>query len=111
MAGIKYPFGKADVTAATTATAMPVTVSNQFTYKKLTANLTAATVITVTVDNLADGAELYFEIPCGATAYNTTFDSTNVTSAGVTGVINKTKVIRFVYVNGKFVETSQTQIN
>lgn len=109
--GVKYPFGKADVRTVTTATTIADTVSDQVTYLKLSGNLTAATAINITASGVADGARLHIEIPCGGTAYNTTFGSTYVTSPGVTGVINKTQVASFVYANGKFIHTGTFQIN
>lgn len=109
--GVKYPFGKADVQTVTTATTINQAVSDQMCYVKLSANLTAATTINVTPSGVLDGAVLYFEIPCGGSAFNVTYGSTFVTSAGTTGVINKTKLVGFVYVNGKFVQCSEQTIN
>lgn len=109
--GVKYPFGKADVQTVTTATTINQTVSDQMCYLKLSANLTAATTINLTPSGVLDGARLNIEIPCGASAFNTTFGSTYVTSPGVTGVINKTQVASFVYVSGKFVHVGTFQIN
>lgn len=111
MNGIKYPFGKATVETVTTATTIAATVSDQLTYLKLSANLTAATAINITPSGVEDGALLFIEIPCGATGYDTTFGSTYVTSAGVTGTNSKTKVASFVYVSGKFVHVATQQIN
>lgn len=111
MNGVKYPFGKADVQTVTTATTINQTVSDQLTYLKLSANLTGATTINITPNGVENGGELLIEIPCGGTAYNVTYGSTYVTSAGTTGVINKTKVARFLYVNGKFVQVSEQTIN
>lgn len=108
--GVKYPFGSADVQTVTTAATINVTVTDQMCYLKLSANLSAATTINVTPSGLQPGAQLFIEIPC-ATAYNVTYGSTYVTSAGTTGVLNKTKVVGFVYVNGKFVQTSEQTIN
>jgi len=111
MDGLRYPFGKADVRTVTTATTINTTVSDSLTYLKLSANLTAATVINITPSGVLDGAELLIEIPCGASAFNVTYGSTFVTSAGTTGVINKTKLVAFVYVNGKYVQKSEQTIN
>jgi len=109
--GVKYPFGKADVRTVTTATTINDTVSDQMTYLKLSGNLTAATTINITPSGVLDGAELLIEIPCGGSAFNTTYGSTFVTSPGTTGVINKTKLVGFVYANGKFVQKSEQTIN
>lgn len=109
--GVKYPFGKADVRTVTTATTINDTVSDQMTYLKLSANLTAATTINITPSAVEDGALLYIEIPCGATPYDVTFGSTYVTSAGVTGTANKTKVASFVYASGKFVQAGLNTVN
>lgn len=108
--GTKYPFGKADVQIVTTATTINQTVSDQMCYLRLSGNLTAATTINITPSGLQDGAQLFVEIPC-ATAYNVTWGSTYVTSAGTTGVLNKTKVVGFVYISGKFVQVCEQQIN
>lgn len=109
--GVKYPFGKADVRTVSTSTAIAETVSDQMTYLKLSANLTAATTITITPSGVENGAELFIEIPCGGSAFNVTYGSTYVTSAGTTGVINKTKLVGFVFANGKFVQKSEATIN
>lgn len=112
MSGVKYPFGDADVQAVTTATTIALPVGDQMTYAKLGSNLTGATTINVTPDSgVKDGAQLFVEIPCGGTAYDVTFGSTYVTSAGVTGTINKTKVASFVMANGKFIHTATNTIN
>lgn len=111
MDGVKYPFGKADVQTVTTATTIAQNVSDQLTYLKLSANLTAATTINITPVGVSDGAQLYVEVPCGGTAYDVTWGSTYVTSPNLTGTINKTKVVSFVYVNGKFVAASTQLIN
>ena len=110
-AGVKYPFGKADVQTVTTATTINQTVSDQLTYLKLSANLTAATTVNITPSGVMDGAELYVEVPCGASPFNVTWGSTYVTSAGTTGVASKTKLVGFVYASGKFVQKSEQQIN
>ncbi|MBV6442749.1 MAG: hypothetical protein EPGJADBJ_04473 [Saprospiraceae bacterium] len=109
--GVKYPFGKADVRTVTTATTIADTVSDQLTYLKLSANLTGATTINITPSGVENGAQLFIEIPCGGTAYDVTFGTTYVTSAGVTGTINKTKVASFVYASGKFVHVGTQQVN
>lgn len=111
MDGVKYPFGKADVKTVTTATTINQTVSDQMTYLKLSANLTAGTTINITPTGVENGAQLFVEIPCGGSAFNVTWGSTYVTSAGTTGVINKTKLVGFVYANGKFVQCSEQTIN
>jgi len=112
MAGIKYPFGDADVTTVTTATTIAYTVGNSLSYLKLSANLTGATTINLTPDaGIKPGAQLFIEVPCGGTAYDVTFGSTYATSAGLTGTINKTKVVGFLYANGKFMHISTQQIN
>lgn len=109
--GVKYPFGKADVQTVTTATTINQTVSDQCTYLKLSANLTGATTINITPSGVADGAMLFVEVPCGATAYDVTWGSTYVTSPNLTGTINKTKLASFVYANGKFVAQGTQLIN
>jgi hypothetical protein len=111
MNGVKYPFGKADVRTVTTATTINVEVSDQSTTLKLSANLTAATTINVTPVGVENGAHLHIQIPCGGTAFNATFGSTFVTSPGVTGVINKTKLASFLYMDGKFVQFAEATIN
>lgn len=111
MDGLRYPFGKADVQTVTTATTIAQNVTDQLSYVKLSANLTAATTINITPVGVLDGAQLFVEVPCGATAYDVTWGSTFVTSPNLTGTINKTKVASFLYVNGKFVATGTQLIN
>lgn len=112
MSGVKYPFGAADVQAVTTATTIAIPVGDQMTYAKLGSNLTGATTINVTPDaGVVDGAQLFIEVPCGGTAYDVTFGSTYVTSAGLAGTISKTKVAAFVMANGKFIHVSTNTIN
>ena len=110
MDGVKYPFGKAEVQSIAPAATIAVTVSDQLSYVKINAVLTAATTINITPSGVANGAQLFVEIPC-TTAYDVTFGSTFVTSAGVTGTANKTKVASFIYVNGKYVQNAVNTIN
>lgn len=111
MGNLRYPFGPADVQdiAAAASVAVPVT-NGGLTYARLSA-LTAATTITVTAPaDCPQGATLMVELPCGATARDTTF-STGFTGAVVAGVINKTKVVTFVYIGTSFVQTAVNQVN
>lgn len=112
MPDISYPFGAADVRTITTATTIADTITDQLSYLTLSGNLTAATTINLTPDKgVRDGAQLFIEVPCGATAYDVTFGSTYVTSAGLLGTINKTKVAGFVFKSGKFVHVSTNTLN
>lgn len=108
---VRFPFGAPDVQSVTAAASIALTVSNSgLTYVKLSA-LPAAATVTVTVpDDMPNGGRLQIEIPCGATARDTTF-STGFTGAVVVGVINKTKVASFVYIDGSFIQESVNQIN
>lgn len=111
MTEISYPFGEADVRTVTTATTINETVTDQMTYLTLSAALTGATTINITPSaGVRNGAQLFIEIPC-TTAYDVTFGSTYVTSAGVTGTTNKTKVASFVFKGGKFVQVALNTIN
>lgn len=111
MAEIAYPFGYADVRTVTVGTTIADTVTDQMTYLTVSGALTGATTINITAaSGVRDGAQLFVEIPC-TTAYDVTFGSTYVTSAGVTGTSNKTKVAGFVYRSGKFVHVSTNTIN
>jgi hypothetical protein len=111
MSDIVYPFGDADSRTITTATTIAVDVTDQMTLLKLSANLTAATTINITPSSgVRNGAQLFIEIAC-ATAYDVTFGSAYVTSAGVTGTTNKTKVASFVFYGGKFVQVGVNTIN
>lgn len=111
MGELKFPFGPANVQDIPAAASVAITVTNGgLTYARLT-SLTAATTITVTVPtDCPQGAQLIVELPCGATARDTTF-STGFTGAVVTGVINKTKVATFVYVGTSFIQTAVNQVN
>lgn len=112
MEQLRFPFGPADVQSVTSAGTLALTVENGgLTYIKLSELPAAITALTVTVpDDMPDGALLFIEIPCGASAYNVT-PSTGFTSAALTGTINKTKVASFVFVDGKFVNTGLQTIN
>jgi len=108
---VRFPFGPADVQSVAAAANIAITVENGgLTYVKISA-LTAATTITATVPaDMPNGGKLIIELPCGATARDTTF-STGFTGAVVTGVINKTKVASFIYIDGSFIQESVNQIN
>ena len=108
----RFPFGPADVQDIAAAAAVTINITNSgLTYARLSA-LTAATTITLgTIPaDIPQGAELIVELPCGATARDTTF-STGFTGAVVVGVINKTKVATFRYIGTSFVQTAVNQVN
>ena len=111
MSEITYPFGDEDDRTVTTATTIAVSVTDQMTCLTLSGILTAATTINITPSSgVKSGAQLFIEIPC-TTAYDVTFGSTYVTSPGVTGTTNKTKVASFVFKGGKFVQVGVQTIN
>lgn len=111
MGELRFPFGPATVQDVAAAASVALTITNGgLTYARL-GSLTAATTITATVQaDTPQGAELIVELPCGATARDTTF-GTGFTGAVVTGVANKTKVAVFKYIGTSFVQVSVNQIN
>lgn len=111
MGNLRFPFGPADVQDIAAAANIAITVSNGgLTYARLT-SLTANTTLTVTVPvDCPQGAELVVELPCGATARDTTF-GLGFTGAVVTGVANKTKVATFKYIGTSFVQVAVNQVN
>lgn len=111
MGNTRFPFGPANVQDIAAAASVNITITDGgLTYARLSA-LTAATTLTVTAPvDCPQGAELIVELPCGATARDTTF-STGFTGAVVVGVINKTKVATFKYIGTSFVQTAVNQVN
>ena len=100
-----FPFGPADLqTPAYTAT-LAVTIQNYVTLLE-PATLTGAVTINLTIDQgVKAGARIIYKALSDGTARATTFGTGFQMTAGMAGVISKTKCIEFVYDGTSFLAT------
>jgi predicted polyphosphate/ATP-dependent NAD kinase len=103
---VKWPFGPADLKApAAHAATVAVTITNAKTFLTLP-TMTGAVTVNLTIDgDLEAGAELILRAKSDGTARDVT-PGTGLEGPVVAGVINKTKVARYVYDGSKFVNTA-----
>lgn len=104
-----FPFGPASTETLTSAATIAVEVNN--TMNILTVALDTNTTINLTVDpETKVGSMIVLKAASDGTARSVT-PGTGMTGAAISGTINKTKAITFVYDGSTFVHVATQQID
>lgn len=106
MPTIKWPFGPAEIQSPAVHAAAPtITITNGKTFLTLP-TMTSAVALNLNIDaDLEAGAELILRAKSDATARDIT-PGVGMTGPVLSGVIGKTKVVRYVYDGSTFVASN-----